>query len=55
MSMEILIIIGILGVILCLSIMGLLIYSLIEFIHLSHVAIEALTIYIENNEKDKVR
>ncbi|MCT8978063.1 hypothetical protein N4T77_15845 [Clostridium sp. CX1] len=44
--------VGILGLILCLSTVGLLIYSLIQFIQLSNLAIKALNIYIEKNDKN---
>lgn len=54
MYMEILTTICILGIILFLALIGLLIYSLIEFIQLSHLANKALTIYIDDNE-NKVR
>ncbi|KZL92118.1 hypothetical protein [Clostridium magnum] len=54
MHTEIFAITIVLGVILFLALIGLLIYSLIEFIQLSHLAIRALTIYINNNE-NKVR
>ena len=53
MHMELFAVIGILGMILVLALIGLLIYSLIEFIQLSHLASKALTIYIDNNEKTK--
>lgn len=55
MDIAVFSLIGILGIILSLAIMGLLIYCLIEFIHLSHLTIKALNIYIDNNEKNKVR
>jgi hypothetical protein len=54
MHMEILAVICILGIILFLALIGLLIYSLTEFIQLSHLANKALTIYIDDNE-NKVR
>jgi hypothetical protein len=54
MHMEIFSVICILGIILFLALIGLLIYSLIEFIQLSHLANKALTIYINDNE-NKVR
>lgn len=44
---------AIIGMILVLMLIGLLIYSLIEFIQLSHLACKALNIYIDNNEKIK--
>lgn len=45
----------ILGLILCLAIVGLSIYALIEFIQLAKLANIALSTYIENSEKNKVR
>ena len=44
---------AIIGMILAIMLIGLLIYSLIEFIQLSHLAIKALNVYIDNNEKIK--
>lgn len=54
MHMEVFALVGILGIILFLALIGLLIYSLVEFIQLSHLAKEALIIYIDSNE-NKVR
>jgi hypothetical protein len=54
MHTEIFITVVILGIILFLALVGLVIFSLIEFIQLSRLANEALTIYIDNNE-NKVR
>lgn len=54
MYLQIFAVVLILGIILLLSLIGLLMYSLIEFIQLSNLARRALTIYINNNE-NKVR
>jgi hypothetical protein len=54
MHTEIFAITVVLGIILFLALISLLIYSLVEFIQLSHLAIKALNIYIDDNE-NKVR
>ncbi|MBI6871630.1 hypothetical protein [Clostridium aciditolerans] len=51
MNYHIFAIVGILGMILFISVMGLLIYSLILFIKFANLGIESFTIYINKNSK----
>ena len=51
MNYHIFAIVGILSMVLFISVMGLLIYSLILFIKFANLGIESFTIYISKNSK----